>query len=194
MRKHIKKTVHITFGGLAVIVGLLVISGIIEYLLIKGSTINPGVNAPDVANMTYDINGAVFNLQDGVNIDQYTSGPAVKNKLSVFGDPVYSDFDKDRDIDAATILVDETGTNGNYYYGVLVLNDEGSFHPTNVIYLGSNISAPVAKVIDGHIVYSYTTMTGSESSSSDSVFKKSLWVKYDKTINQISEFIDMEPR
>jgi hypothetical protein len=76
----------------------------------------------------------------------------------------------------------------------LVLNDEGMFRPTNVIYLGNNISAPVAKVIDGHIVYSYTTINGPESYSSKSELKKSLWVKYDKTINQISEFVDMEPR
>lgn len=190
MRKHIKKTVHITFGGLAVLVGLIVISGVIEYLLIKGSTIKPGVNAPDVANMTYDINGAVFSLQDGVNINQYTSSSAMKNKLSIFGDPVYSDFDKDRDIDAAAILIDETGAIGNYYYGVLVVNDSGVFRPTNVIYLGNNISAPVAKVIDGHIVYSYTTTDGAESSTSSSELKKSLWIKYDKAINQISEFID----
>lgn len=194
MRKHIKKTVHITFGGLAVIVGLIVISGVIEYLLIKGSTIKPGVNAPDVSNMTYDINGAIFNLQDGTNVNQYIGSQVNKNKLSVFGDAVYADFDKDRDIDAATILMDETGTSGNYYYGVLVLNDEGNFRSTNVIYLGNNISAPVAKIIDGHIVYSYTTLNGPDSYSSESPSKKSLWVKYDQTINQISEFVDMEPR
>ncbi len=193
MRHHIKKTIHITFGGVAVIVGLIIISGIIEYLLIRGSTIKPGVNAPDVANMSYDINGAVFNLKDGVSMNQYTSSSAKKSNLSLFGDPVYSDFDQDRDIDAATILVDDTDSDGDYFYGVLVVNENGVFRPTNVIYLGDNISAPVAKVIDGHIVYSYTTVTDGPDQS-DSEFKKSLWVKYDKAINQISEFIDSNSR
>lgn len=193
MRHHIKKTIHITFGGVAVIIGLIIISGIIEYLLLKGNTIKPGVNAPDVANMTYDINGATFSLKDGVSVNQYASSSAKKNKLSLFGDPVYSDFDQDRDIDAATILVDETGADGDYFYGVLVVNDNGVFHPTNVIYLGNKISAPVAKVIDGHIVYSYTTVNNA-GSDIDSSLNKSLWINYDKDINKISESVESVQR
>lgn len=187
MRKHIKKTVHITFGGVAVVVGLLVISGIVEYLLIKANTIRPGVNAPDVANLTYDINGASFNLKDGMSSNPYVSGSNKPNSLSLYGDPVYADFDQDKDIDAATILVDNTTDNNSFYYGVLVVNDNGTFLPTNVIYLGSKINAPTAKVIDGHVVYSYTINAQDTSSPASS---KSLWINYDKGINKISESVE----
>lgn len=189
MRHHIKKTIHITFGGVAVIVGLIIISGVIEYLLVRGNTIKPGVNAPDVANISYNINGAVFSLKDGVSVNESTSSPAPKNRLSLYGDPIYADFDQDGDIDAATVLVDETGIDGEYYYGVLVANDSGIFRPTNVIYLGNNISAPVVKSIDGHVVYSYTAIKGAEINA-ESSSNKSIWVNYDKKINQITEFND----
>jgi hypothetical protein len=184
-----KKAIYIICGVLGGIFSLIVISGIVRFVLTQNDTIVLGKNAPDVENMNYIVGSESFILKDGKAEKDYVKGGAVKNKLSVFGEPVYGDLDNDGDVDAATYLVNDAGGSGTFYYGVLVMNNKGSFAATNAMFLGDRIDNTTLRIDDGHAVFGFNTTAGLDNKAKIPFIKKTVWVNYDKAKNEIGEWV-----
>ena len=184
-----KKAIYIICGVVGGIFSLIVISGIVRFVLTQNDTIVIGKNAPDVENMNYFVGSENFTLKDGKAEKDYIKGAAVKNKLAVFGEPVYGDLDNDGDVDAATYLVNDAGGSGTFYYGVLVINNKGTFNSTNAMFLGDRITNTSLRIDDGHAVFGFNTTAGLDSKAKVVSLKKTVWVNFDKTKNEIGEWV-----
>lgn len=184
-----KKAIYIICGVVGGIFSLIVISGIVRFVLTQNDTIIIGKNAPDAENMNYIVGLENFTLKDGKAEKDYVKGATVKNKLAVFGEPVYGDLDNDGDVDAATYLVNDAGGSGTFYYGVLVINNKGTFNSTNAMFLGDRITNASLRIDDGHAVFGFNTTAGLDSKAKVASLKKTVWVNFDKTKNEIGEWV-----
>lgn len=182
-----KKIIYIILGVVGGVIALVVISGIVRYLLMGNNVIEPGKNAPDVENMSYVIGKEVFNLKDGKASNDYIKGSKLKNNLAVEGETVYGDLNGDGSLDAATFLVNKPGENGVFFFAVLALNDNGVFKPSNTIFLGNRLENTSVRIDSGHAVFSFGIKEGADSLVDKPLVKKSVWMDYDKTKNEISE-------
>lgn len=175
-----KKVIYIICGVVGGIFSLIVISGIIRFVLIGNDVIEPGKNAPDVENTTYVLNQKNINIKDG---------KSESGDMSVFGEPVYGDLDTDGDIDAATFILNNDKNTFPGYYAVLVMNNNGIFTPTNLMYLNKNIKDSILRIDDGRAVFGYKTTDGLNEKSMTSFVQKNVWIHFDKTKNEIGEWV-----
>lgn len=154
----------------------------------KDETNNINTSKPDVRNMTYEVDGDFFIMQDG-KAEKPNEGLDSVNTLQVFGGPVFEDVDKDGDTDAALWLVNDPGGTGTFYYAALVVNDNGTFKPTNSVFLGDRISPQSLDFIDGHFVFNFMERGKDEPMSAEPTVAKSLWINYDAASMQIGEWV-----
>jgi hypothetical protein len=145
--------------------------------------------AADVLDTTFTVDGKEFVLADGKAEMESAPGSASKETLSVFGEPVYADYDSDGDNDAALLLVHETGGTGVFYYAALALADGDEYKGSGVMYLGDRIAPQNINVIDGRAVYNYTERRADEPMSAQPSVGKSVFVHYDKADNTLGEWV-----
>lgn len=143
----------------------------------------------DVSSMTYTIGGESFKLNEGKAEKEYIPGFAGKNKLSIFGEPVYGDLDADGDKDAALWLVNEPGGSGSFFYAVLAINNGTTSESvtTNTLLLGDRIAPQTLEIHDGRAVYNFAERRADEPMTADPSVGRSFWINYDKATNQISD-------
>ena len=91
-------------------------------------------------NATYLIDEKPVTLVAGKAEIPSAPGSASKNNIFNFGEPVYGDIEGDGDQDAVMLLVNETGGSGTFYYAVLAINVDGSYHGTDAILLGDRVA------------------------------------------------------
>ena len=60
----------------------------------------PNITVPDVRNSSYSIDGELFNLVDGKAEKEIVKGSAMKQTVSIFGQPSYGDLNADGEKDA----------------------------------------------------------------------------------------------
>ncbi len=144
----------------------------------------------DVKNMSYVVGSETFKLVDGVATKEYAPGSAIKNKLRLFGDPVYGDLDGDGDTDAAVLLQNEPGGSGTFYYAALVINNGGStYTPTKAMLLGDRIAPQVIEIRDGRAGYFFAERRANEPMSTPPSWGRSVLVHYDKKTGDIGEWV-----
>lgn len=147
------------------------------------------VAKPDVLNTTYNVDGDVFTLVAG-KAEIPVPGSAVKNSLSIFGEPVYGDLDADGDVDASVWLVNEPGGTGVFYYGALVLNEGNNVSKaTNTMFLGDRIAPQTLEIRDGRAVYNFAERRADEPMTAEPSVGKSVWVNLDKNSSEIGEWV-----
>lgn len=179
-----KKIIYIILSVVGGIFALIVISGVIRFTLIGDDVIEPGKNAPDVENMTY-----VFGAKNFV----LSGGKSALNEFSIYGEPVYGDLDGDRDIDAATFVLNNDKDSFMGYYAVLVLNNDGVFSPTNLMFLSRDLGGPMLRIDENRAVFGYKTKDGLDEKSTVHYIQKNVWINLDKTKNEIGEWVkDLE--
>lgn len=177
----------IVFAGILIVITLL---GVYKFNFTKGSDVVPVVLTQlDPGAMTYYVNGETFVLKNGKAETVSVSGSSSKNTLMIFGEPVYSDLDKDGDIDAAVLLVNTTGRSGVFYYAVLAINNGTSTRATNIMYLGDRIAPQTVEIQEGRAVYNFAERKGTDPMTAQPSIGKSVWVHYDATKNEIGELV-----
>jgi len=186
-----KKTIFIIGGSIVAVVVIIAIIGLVYFQLTKQDRENtiPVLSAFDVLNMSYTVDGEIFILQNGKAEKEYTSDSATKNTLSIFGQPLYADLDKDGDEDAALLLVNDPGGSGTFYYAVLAINNGNASFTTNALLLGDRIAPQTMGIDEGHALFNYVERKAGEPITTRPSMGKSLWIQYDSQTGQIGEWV-----
>lgn len=142
----------------------------------------------DVSNMAYIVDGEEFVLVNGV-AEKSSPEFSTTNSLSIFGEPVYEDFDSDGDKDSALWLLNDPGGTGKFHYAVLAINNEGLYVPTNAMFLGDRIAPQGIDFLDGRFVYNFAERGPDEPMTAEPTIGRSVWMHYDKNTNSIGEWV-----
>jgi len=111
------------------------------------------VNTP--LSATYTIENQKYSLEGGQVEKQLAPGSASVDRVSIFGNPIYGDFNNDGVLDAAVILAQNMGGSGTFYFAALSINIEGFYKGTNAIFLGDRITPKKIEVRNGRAVYNF---------------------------------------
>ncbi|MES2315794.1 MAG: hypothetical protein V4486_03620 [Patescibacteria group bacterium] len=142
---------------------------------------------PKVDNLTYNIDGDIFTLKDGNAEKESLPGSPMVDSLSLFGDTAYGDLDGDGDTDAAVWLLNDPGGTGKFHYAALVINDRGTYTPTNALFLGDRIAPQTLEIHNGQAVYNFAERKPSDPFTAEPSVGRSFYVKYDSKTGKISE-------
>jgi hypothetical protein len=177
-------------AGFALIFLTLIIVVFIRSNFTKGGDSVPGMNVPDALNVEIKIKDEIFVLKNGKAENEIVKGSATKNKLMVFGEPVYGDLDNDGDKDATMLLENDPGGSGTFYYAVLVINNgNDGFKATNVVFLGDRVAPQTVEIHDGRALFNYAVRKGDEPMTAQPSIGKSLWINLDKNTGEIGEWV-----
>lgn len=169
------------------IIGLLIIS-ILVFLSLKSKNNIPILDNSSVLNIAYNVDGNTYNLVNG-KAELAIENSSAKNTLSIFGEPVYGDLDKDGDDDAAILLVYNTGGSGTFYYASLVINNDGKYLATNTMLLGDRIAPQTVEIQDGHALYNIMQRNITDPMTTPPSIGKSIWIYYNTQDNTIGEWV-----
>jgi hypothetical protein len=178
-----------------ILLGVIVLSSLVAIVVVVRSIV-PNTEvviaetaAPDVLDASFVIDGKKFALVDGKAEVASGPGSAVKETVSIFGEPVYADLDSDGDDDVAVLLVHNGGGSGTFYYAALVMRDGTVYKATNAMYLGDRIAPQTVEVRDGRAVFNYAERRSDEPMTALPSIGKSVWVHYDKESHTIGEWV-----
>lgn len=142
---------------------------------------------PDVANMTYDVDGEVFNLSDGEGTKKSDFVGVTETSLILVGEPLYEDLDGDGDTDAAVWLMNDPGGTGKFYYASFVMNEGDDSVATNAIYLGDRILPGKAEAAASVVTYNFLERPADAPMTAEPTVAKSVKVRFDKKTDKIIE-------
>lgn len=187
-----KKFLTNSFFIIIVILAFILVAGIYKFNFTDGGDILPENNignTTDVKNSSYIIDGQIFKLVNGRAEKEIAPGSATKHTVSIFGEPVYGDLNKDGKDDAAIMLVSNPGGSGTFYYAVLAIATGSTYTTTNTLILGDRIAPQTIEIHDGRAVYNYAERRADEPMSTRPSMGKSLWIHYDMKTGQIGEWV-----
>lgn len=133
----------------------------------------------DPKNIAYRINDKQFLLIHGFAEEDSAPGSALKDTLTIFGEPAYGDIDGDGDEDALVLLVNDPGGSGTFYYVALALNVNGIYLSTNTLLLGDRIAPQTFSVHDGRAEINYADRAPRESFMTSPSMGKTLLLQVD---------------
>ena len=107
-------------------------------------------------NATYTVDGKQVTLVDGRAEEEIVEGSVSQLITTIFGEPAFGDVDGDGDLDAALILVQDTGGSGTFYYGAAAINEGGIYQGLNALFLGDRIVPQFHQIQGEMFLYSYT--------------------------------------
>lgn len=180
---------------LLIAVGLIVLAVVIVLVRlnysddIESQEVEVVVGEPSVLDTPFIIDGNEFALVNGVAEIEAAPGSASKETLSIFGAPIYGDFDNDGDEDAAVLLQQTSGGSGVFYYAALALFDGTKYVSTNAMFLGDRIAPQTIEIQEGRAVFNYADRKAGEPMTEQPSVGKSVWVHYDVTNNEIGEWV-----
>lgn len=145
--------------------------------------------AHEVKNLSVSVEGATFGLIDGKAEIEIAPGSATKNKLSIFGEPVFGDLDDDGDDDAAMLLANDPGGSGTFYYAVLAIKYDTAYQSTNALLLGDRIAPQTKEIRDGRALFNFAERRADEPVTTRPSIGRSVWIRYDKSTGLIDELV-----
>lgn len=189
-----KKNLNTPLLIIVLIVALVLIAGIYKFNFADGGDSTPEANnstvdTTDVKNSSYIIDGQTFTLINGIAEIEITPGQATKHIVSIFGEPVYGDLNKDGKNDAAIMLVSNPGGSGTFYYAVLAISTSSTYTTTNTLILGDRIAPQTIEIRDGRALFNYVERKANEPMSAQPSIGKSLWIHYDMKTGEIGEWV-----
>lgn len=144
-------------------------------------------------NATYLMEERPVALVNGKAEIEVAPGSATKNMVSVFGEPVYGDIDKDGDDDAILILVNESGGSGTFYYVAISANVDGEYKGTDAILLGDRILVESLKIEDSRAKVNYLVRAQDEPFTTEPSVKKALHLQFDaETLRLVEVAVNFE--
>jgi hypothetical protein len=154
---YMNKKMIIVLGGV-VILGIFVFL-VLQYWPAKDST---GTQGSDEKNTTYQIDGQMIVMKDGVFHFVAGDDTAPRATVKYFGNSVEGDFNGDGLADQAFILTEDNGGSGTFYYVVAALKTADGYKGTNGILLGDRIAPQTTEFKDGQIIVNYADRKPSE--------------------------------
>lgn len=192
-----KKNTQTIFSVCAVVIAIIAISFAYTYIentkqnmvpsTVASST--PITFADSIKNGTYSLGEETIKLTNGIFSQPIAPSSATKSTVSLFGEPVYGDLDNDGDTDAAIMLTANAGGSGTFFYAVLVINNNGTYTPTDTMLLGDRIAPQNINIMNGRAVYNYAERKAGEPMTTRPSVGRSLVVNYDKNTGDIGELV-----
>jgi len=118
--------------------------------------------AADPANTSYLIDNDWIQLDNGRREWQAATGSSSRIRITILGEPISGDLDRDSMEDAALFIIYQGGGSGTFYYIGAALAERGQFRGINTILLGDRISGPIAMIQNGLIIVNYFDRKPSE--------------------------------
>lgn len=108
-------------------------------------------------NTSYDIEGEIYSLDNGVAIKvEQIDNTSSTTTIKYFGNELRVDVTGDKKEDSAFILTSESSGSGTFYYLVVaILNDNGKYDGTNGVLIGDRIIPKTTEFRNGEIVVNY---------------------------------------
>jgi heat shock protein HslJ len=180
---------------LAILVFIIVVFGIGMLVLNtkKEESITPVKSeALGLKDATYNIDGQLVTLVNGVSSVPVAPGSALKVVTQYFGNEVNHDFDGDGRPDTAFILTQNTGGSGTFYYVVVVLNMARGYVGSTGFLLGDRITPEKIEMSKNPstpdvIVVNYADRKPGEAFTVKPSVAKSVWLKLDLNTLQFGE-------
>lgn len=186
-----KKIFTFILSLLIIIFTGVLIAGIYRFNFTDGGDNITSTSTPlsDVKNSSYKIDEELFTLKNGTVSKELAPGSASKQTVSIFGEPVYGDLNKDGVKDAAVMLASNSGGSGTFYYAVLAIATGSSYTTTNSLLLGDRIAPQTVEIQDGRAIYNYAERRATDPMTTQPSMGKSLYIHYDATTGTIGEFV-----
>lgn len=146
----------------------------------------------DPRNTTYIIDGKAVTLIDGSARESAAPGSASTIITKYFGNELKTDLNNDNREDVVSIITQETGGSGNFFYVVAALNTEAGWIGSHATLLGDRI-APQTTILSQKpdhknvIVVNYADRRPDEPMSTPPSQGKSLYLKLDPESLQFGE-------
>ncbi len=147
------------------------------------------VEANDPLNIAYKIAGQDYDLVNGKLEKEAAPGSASKEIISIFGEPVYADLDKDGDKDAVMFLTQQSSGSGTFFYVVVAVRDGRGYKGTNAMFLGDRIAPQNINIIDGRAVANFAERKSGESFATPPSEGKSVWIHLDVKNMELGEWV-----
>ncbi len=168
---------------LIAIIILVVLGGVVVYFT------KPHVEDNGPLNVSYEIKGERIELINGKAEIEIAPGSVSKQVISVFGQPVYGDLDKDGDEDAVMYITETNGGSGTFFYVVVALNENGEYKGTDAMFLGDRIAPQNINIIDGRAVANFAERMAGENFVTRPSVGKSVWIHIDAKNMEIGEWV-----
>ena len=175
-----KKISIIFVWGVIIVVSLIAVVSFLKFNYTDRVDAGlPVAKTSSPLDTTYTIGDQPYALLGGHVEKEVAPDSAMKEKVSVFGEPVYGDLDADGDLDAALFIVQESGGSGVFYYIAVAVNDGGVYKGTNAMLLGDRIAPQTIEVRNGRAVANYAERKANEAFSVAPSVGKSIWIHLD---------------
>lgn len=187
-----KKFLTTSLFVIIIIMILVLIAGVYRFNFTNGGDILPEKNTNEITNIknaSYIIDGQTFKLTNSKVEKEIAPDSATKHLVSIFGEPVYGDLNKDGKDDVAIMLVSNPGGSGTFYYAVLAIATGSTYTTTNTLLLGDRIAPQTVNIMDGRAVYNYVERRANEPMTTQPSISKSLWINYDMKTGEIGEWV-----
>lgn len=136
--------------------------------------------ASDPLNATYIIQGQEVTLQNGRSEVGVAPDSSTKIRTFVSGDTVDGDLDGDGDIDAAFILVHDTGGSGTFYYVAVAEKLNCHYQGTNAVRLGDRIAPMDLQIRKGVVIVRFAKRRSHEPMSTAPSVEALLYLTFDE--------------
>jgi len=143
----------------SLLVGFAVLVAIVVVVLYV-NTKKPG-GAPDTSltanfkDATYNIEGQLVTLRDGVAETEIAPGSASKLVTRYFGNEAFGDLNNDGTEDAAFLITQDAGGSGTFFYAVAALRIGTGYRGTNGILLGDRVAPQPTEIRGSQIIVNY---------------------------------------
>jgi hypothetical protein len=145
---------------IVVLVGLAALAGIgLFYINQKPISRSPEIALVQQAgykDISYEIDGQIVLLRNGVAETEIAPGSASKSVTRYFGNEARGDFNGDGSEDVAFLLTQNNGGSGTFYYVVAALKKPGGgYTGTNAVLLGDRIAPQTTEFKNNEIIVNY---------------------------------------
>ncbi len=136
---------------------LVLIYGLFAIDYKKPIGVDFGSGASDPLNAVFLLDGRAIKLKDRFFESEISPGSNLKMRVSVFGQPIYGDLNRDGYEDALIVLTVDMGGSGTFYYVTVALNSSDGWRGTNAILLGDRISPQTSQIENNLAIVNYVT-------------------------------------
>jgi len=135
-------------------------------------------------NATYNIEGKLVTLVNGIAIEEAVPGSATELVTEYFGNEVMADLNGDGSEDVVFLLTQSTGGTGTFFYVVAALNTEAGWQGSGGFLLGDRISPQTTELSQNPshqnvIVVNYAELGPDQAMTEQPTMSKSVWLKLD---------------
>jgi hypothetical protein len=155
------------------------------------------VSSEGYKNTSYTIEGQSVTLVDGFSEIEAAPGSASKITTRYFGNEVKHDLNNDGREDVVSIVTQETGGSGVFFYAVAALNTPAGYVGSSAFLLGDRIAPQSTSIDEGTttqgtkrenvIVVNFMTRAANEPFTAEPTVSKSVWIKLDPATMQFGE-------